>query len=177
VTTTGPPTAEGELARDALLATGRTVHIRTAASGDVAGLRDFYDRLSPTSAHSRFFGIGPHVPDRLLEATTVFDVHRHVALLAESDGRIVGVGEYHACPGGHDAEVAFAVTDAHQHEGIATLLLGDLAAIARAAGIQRFLADTLSGNWAMQSVFRDVGLPCRTHREAGTVTVELSLVG
>ena len=46
-------------------------------------------------------------------------VRAHVTLVAEAGDHLLGIGEYHAVPGGEEAEVAFAVADLHQHEGIA----------------------------------------------------------
>ena len=113
--------------------------------GDVERLRSFYQQLDDTSTYSRFFGLRSVIPDDELQRATVQDVHQQVTLVAESDGPIIGVGEYHARPGRVEAEVAFAVADAHHHEGVATVLLEDLALIARAAGFRRLVADTLPG--------------------------------
>jgi GNAT superfamily N-acetyltransferase len=148
--------------RDVLLATGRSIRIRPTRPTDVEGLRSFYDELGPDSMYLRFFGQRSSIPDNELQRATVNDVDRHVALVAEFEGAIVGVGEYHAQPSRADAEVAFAVADAHHHEGIATVLLEDLAMIAKAAGIRRLVADTLPNNTAMQTVFRTVGLAHRS---------------
>ena len=123
----------------------------------------------------RFFGIRRLIPDDELERATVQDVHQHVTVVAESDGVIIGVGEYHARAGGVEAEVAFAVADAHHHEGVATVLLEDLALIARAAGFQRLVAETLPGNAPMLGVFRTVGLVHRNWFEDGVVHVQLDL--
>ena len=120
--------------------------------------------------YCRFFGLRPFIPDDELQRATVQDVRRHVTLVAESDGAIIGVGEYHAVPGGDEAEVAFAVADAHHHEGVATVLLEDLALIARAAGFRRLVAETLPGNTAMLGVFRTVGLVHRTGSRTGSCT-------
>ena len=98
-----------------------------------------------------------------------------MTLVAEAAGVLVGVGEYHASPGAEDAEVAFAVADAHHHEGIATVLLEDLALIAQAAGFRRLVAETLPANAAMLGVFRTVGLVNRVWFEDGVVQVELDL--
>ncbi len=161
--------------RDVLLATGRAVHVRPASPRDVERLRSFYQQLDDTSTYSRFFGLRPFIPDDELQRATVQDVHQQVTLIAESDGSIIGVGEYHARPGGVEAEVAFAVADAHHHEGVATVLLEDLALVARAAGFRRLAADTLPGNMAMLGVFRTVGLVHRHWFEDGVVCVQLDL--
>ncbi len=98
-----------------------------------------------------------------------------MTLVSESGGEIIGIGEYHVSPGREEAEVAFAVADAHHHEGVATVLLEDLALIGRAAGLCRLVAETLPGNTAMKSVFRSVGLVQRDWFEDGVVYVELDL--
>lgn len=161
--------------RDALLANGRTVRLRPAAPGDVDSLRDFYNGLSDRSAYLRFFGIRPAVLPGQLEHATHQDLHGHVTLVAEDAAGIAGVGEYCATSSPEEVEVAFAVADRHQHEGIATLMLEDLALIAHAAGYRRLVAETLSGNEAMRAVFTTVGLAHRSWNEHGTVHVELDL--
>ena len=115
------------------------------------------------------------IPDDELQRSTIHDVQRQVTLVAESDGAILGVGEYHAGRRGEEVEVAFAVADAHHHEGVATILLEDLALIAQAAGFRRLVAETLPTNMAMQGVFRTVGLVYRSWFEDGTMRVELDL--
>jgi acyl-CoA synthetase (NDP forming)/GNAT superfamily N-acetyltransferase len=160
--------------RDVLLATGRAIRVRSTRPNDVDGLRSFYDQLDVESRYLRFFGQRT-IPDDELQRATINDVDRHVALVAEADGAIVGIGEYHAVPSRADAEVAFAVADAHHHEGIGTVLLEDLAMIAKAAGFRRLVADTLPDNAAMKAVFRTVGLAHRSWLEQGIVRVQLDL--
>jgi acyl-CoA synthetase (NDP forming)/RimJ/RimL family protein N-acetyltransferase len=162
-------------ARDVLLVTGRAVHIRPANRDDVPALRDFYVGLGDTSTYYRFFGFRPFIPDDELRRATDQDVHRQVTLLADADGATIGVGEYHGLSNGEEAEVAFAVADAHHGEGVATVLLEDLALIARAAGYRRLVADVLPGNAAMANVFRAVGLIHRSWFDGGTVHVQLDL--
>jgi acyl-CoA synthetase (NDP forming)/GNAT superfamily N-acetyltransferase len=176
---TGGITAEptrsilARFARDVVLLTGRVVQIRPAEPADLEGLRAFYSSLSHTSNYYRFFGARLWIPDDELRRATVHDVHRAVTLLAKSRGDIIGVGEYHVS--GDDGEVAFAVADAHHGEGVATLLLEDLATIGRAAGLRRLVAETLPDNDPMKRVFRSIGLVHRTWFEDGVVRVELDL--
>ena len=173
------PTTASVLApfeRDVLGSTGRAIRVRPAMPHDLDGLRAFYDGLGETSTYFRFFSFRPFVPDHELQRATVHDIHDRVTLVAEAAGTIVGTGEYCRVPGHRDdAEVAFAVADAHHHEGIATVLLEDLAVIARAAGFRRLVAETLPGNQAMQGVFGAAGLVHRSWFEDGVVRVQLDL--
>jgi GNAT superfamily N-acetyltransferase len=58
-----------------------------------------------------------------------------------------------------DAEVALLVVDTAQRHGIGTLLLEHRAAMARHAGIRRFVAETLTANALMLEVFTNAGFP------------------
>jgi GNAT superfamily N-acetyltransferase len=72
--------------------------------------------------------------------------------------------------------VAFAVVDEHQGRGIGKILLRHLAAIARGAGVEEFVADVLSQNAAMLKVFAGSGLKVSVTREGSTTHVVLKLV-
>ena len=63
----------------------------------------------------------------------------HVALLAEHDGLVVGVASYEVLSADR-AEMAILVDDAWQGDGIGSLLIEDLTAVARRDGIQEPLA-------------------------------------
>ena len=161
--------------RDVLLVTGRAVRIRPARRSDTAGLGAFYKHLSVTSTRNRFFAMRRFIPAEELAAATVQDVLKHVTLVAEAGDDLIAVGEYHAVSGGEEAEVSFAVTDLHQHEGIGTVLLEDLAMIARSAGFHRLVASTLPENAPMRRVFGTVGLVTREWFAEGVVHVQLDL--
>jgi GNAT superfamily N-acetyltransferase len=88
---------------------------------------------------------------------------------------MVGVGRYERIPGTAEAEVAFVVTDDHQHLGIGTLLLDHLADAARSHGVETFVAQTLSDNRDMLGVFLASGFPVATSASAGTVTLRFPI--
>ena len=74
------------------------------------------------------------------------------------------------------AEVAFAVAEDVQGQGLSSKLLAVLAELARADGVQRFDAEVLSRNAAMLSVFEHSGLPMQVGAEQdGVISVSLSL--
>ncbi len=111
----------------------------------------------------------------MLRFFTNVDHDRREALVAMMDDRIIAVGRYDVVPSdegvGPEAEVAFVVVDAFQGRGIARDLLGRLAESARARGITGFVAETLTENMAMQSVFRNSPYNARFHRIAGDPSV------
>ena len=73
------------------------------------------------------------------------------------------------------AEVAFAVVDQHQGQGIGAALMRHVAAIARTAGLDKLIADVLPDNLPMLKVFENSGLRVRTKREPGVVQVVIEL--
>ena len=73
------------------------------------------------------------------------------------------------------AEIAFAIDDPHQKLGIATHLISHLIEIARAAGLEAFVAEVLPENVPMLKVFERCGLAMTTRRERGIVHVTLAL--
>ena len=73
------------------------------------------------------------------------------------------------------AEVAFAVVDQYQGQGIGSALMRHVAAVARAARLDELIADVLPDNLPMLKVFENSGLPVRTKREPGVVQVVIEL--
>jgi GNAT superfamily N-acetyltransferase len=143
---------------DELLITGQSIHIAPAQLGDLDRVRGFYQQLSDMSTYYRFFGIRRSIPEHELREAVDPDVDRHVTLLATIDGELVGIGEFIVAESGDEAEVAFAVSDNHQGEGVATLLLENLVTIARRRNLGVLTAVVLPENAQMLLVFRTVGL-------------------
>ena len=96
------------------------------------------------------------------------DFINHVALVVvtEENGRpeIIGGGRYVVLQPGK-AEVAFAVVDEYQGQGIGAALMSHLAAIAREAGLKELVADVLPDNIPMLKVFEKSGSRVSTKRE------------
>jgi GNAT superfamily N-acetyltransferase len=157
---------------------GRTVAVRALRPEDRAGLLAAVGRTSDQSLYRRFFGFKRGFTDQEVDFYVNVDFVGHVALVAlliEDDRPvIVGGGRYIVVQPGQ-AEVAFAVDDAHQGQGVGTALMRHLGAIARNAGLGELIADVLPENTAMLKIFRASGLGIRTVREPDTTHVVLQL--
>ena len=96
--------------------------------------------------------------------------------MVEEDGKsvIAGGGRYVVIKPGQ-AEVAFAVVDQFQGQGIGAALLRHLSSLARKAGLREFVAEVLPDNAAMLKVFEKSGLEVATRRESQTIHVVLQL--
>src|SRR5207247_2361616 len=153
---------------------GRWVEIRALRSDDRAGLRAAIARISDQSLYRRFFGVRRHFTEQEIEFFTNIDFVNHVALVAvaEEGGRpvVIGGGRYIVVSPG-TAEVAFALVDQYQGQGVGAALMRHLATIARDAGLKELIADVLLDNIAMLKVFEKSGFRVDTKREAQVVHV------
>jgi acetyl coenzyme A synthetase (ADP forming)-like protein len=160
---------------DALLADGTVVSVRPIESDDRERLLRFHDALSAESKRLRFFAPHPYLFDDEVTRFTTVDHHAREALVAVFDDEFIGVARYDRSPDGGDAEIAFVVSDAWQHKGVATLLLDQLATRAREEGIDRFVADTLPENRRMIDVFLASGLEPVRRFEDGVIRLTMPL--
>ena len=151
-----PPIQSG----NAVLVDGSTIGIKSMHADDRDRLIAFFDSLSMESRRRRFFSALPRLEGPLLDRLLDIDQTATIALVAERDGEIVGVGRANRIPDLHNgavAEVAFVVSDRLQGLGIGTLLLEGLASRARVVGIASFVAATQADNGSMLRVFRNAG--------------------
>jgi RimJ/RimL family protein N-acetyltransferase len=150
------------------LRNGRAIEIRALRPEDRAGLLAAVGRTSDQSLYRRFFAFKRGFTDQEVDFYLNVDFVGHVALVAllEDNGRpvIVGGCRYIVGPPGQ-AEVAFAVDDAHQGQGVGTALMRHLVAIARGAGLKELIADVLPENTAMLKIFRASGLRINIERD------------
>jgi acetate---CoA ligase (ADP-forming) len=160
---------------DVVLRDGSTVHVRPVRAEDAAAVHAFYEALSSESIALRFFSGFPNL-DMAVRWATEVDYDRRYGLVATSgdDGRVVAHAGWERHPDQPDrAEVAFAIADAMQGNGLGTILLGQLAEAAAGAGVTVLNAEVLPQNHKMVRVFRDSGFPVTTQAVPGLVLVEL----
>lgn len=169
---------ENEFVRETLL-DGTSIFIRTAHPGDEGVLQHVIKHLSPDSRYFRYLTPKAEPAAEEMRDFTKVSLPRHVALLAytieNERENYLGIGEFFDEHCGASAELAFAVEEAHQGRGIATLLLHHLTQIARQAGIRYFLALVHPENTKMLNVLRNCGLPAKFHNEHALVEVLLDI--
>src|SRR5687767_11783466 len=137
-----------DFSRDLRLRDGKILKLRALRHSDKGGLIGLFKRCSPESIRYRFLSSIKSLPKEMLERLLTVDGAKQVALVVvqgeDADERIVAVGRYNAEKDRPVvAEVAFLVEDAFQKRGLGTLLLDNLAEIARQHGITHFSADVL----------------------------------
>ncbi len=158
---------------DVVLRDGSTVHLRPVRSADEAALHELFEGLSPGARMFRFFS-GASDLEAAAERMADVDYAERYGLVATrgDDGHPVGHGAYVSSSPGR-AEVAFAISDELQGQGLGTILLAHLAEVAQANGIEAFFAEVMPENHRMIDVFRESGFPIATSSEPGAIHVEL----
>ena len=135
-------------------------HVRPIRPADRDRLAAFFDGLSMESRLRRFLAPKKTLSGVELKYLTEVDGRTHDALVAidPADDSIVAVARYAAWPGQqHVAEIAFAVADDRQGQGLGTDLARRVVARARARGFTRLDASTLSDNLASRALLRRLG--------------------
>lgn len=142
---------------------GTPARIRAIIPADAPGIARGFERLSPESRRQRFLTAINRLTSRQLDYLSHPDLTDHLALGMEvlpADGapsfgigvaRCVRLSDH-----GDLAEVAVVVADEWQRRGVATLLLEQLAAWARARGIRLWLGVMLGTNEAAQRLMRKI---------------------
>jgi RimJ/RimL family protein N-acetyltransferase len=134
--------------------------------------------MSAQSLHRRFFATRRHFSEEEQSFFLNVDFKNHVALIAlvkEADQPVIVGGARYIVSQSTRAEVAFAVVDKYQGQGIGATLMHHLAVIARTAGLHELTAQVLPENLAMLKVFEKCGLKRSTKHEFGTVQLVLQL--
>jgi ribosomal protein S18 acetylase RimI-like enzyme len=129
------------------------ITIRALRDGDTGSVAALFERLGPRSRERRFAGAKPRLSERELHALARVDGDHHV-LVAYLDGDAQPAGVGHLVREGRTAELGIAVADVYQRRGIGSLLAGELAAVARAAGITTLRATVSGDNTPAVSLLR-----------------------
>ena len=114
-----------------------------------------FHRLSPESVYRRFFS-PTSKPDLLVASVLRVDHHDREAVAAVEGGEVIGVAQYARLAGADEADLAIAVADGWQRQGIGTRLVAALAERARAEGIAAFAVDVQGDNFGALKLLRRV---------------------
>ena len=146
--------------------------VRPIRPEDQAGLARFFTGLSLESRVFRFFAAVANFDSSAKRMVDVDYSSRYgILALGGSPLGIVGHAMYVAIDPGK-AELALAIADEYQGRGLGTILLGQLAEAASAAGIQVLEAVVRPENHRMLDVLRDSGFPVKSRSEPGEVHAE-----
>jgi len=156
------------------LRNGRAVRLRAIRPEDRDEVQQAFARLSSESRYMRFMSFLKELPPRMLDGVVHPQREHGFALVAEIDAPdgidIVGGARYieeerKSC------EFAVTVADDWQRVGLASRLLRELIAAARARGLERMEGFVLAGNSPMLGLARRLGFTPRADPRDPTVVV------
>jgi RimJ/RimL family protein N-acetyltransferase len=157
---------------------GRSVTIRALKPEDRSAMLSAVGRVSAQSLYRRFFGPKRGFTEKETDFFVNVDLVKHVALVATIDeggkDTIIGAGRYIVAEPGK-AELAFAIIDEYQGQGIGTALLRHLILIARESELQQLVAEVLPENAPMLTLFQKCGFILKKGGGAGVVHTVLEL--
>ena len=160
------------------LRNGRQLTIRALRTEDRNAFVAAANRVSVHSLKNRFFAVKREFSENEISFFVNVDFVNHVALVATlsegSQSMIVGGARYVVVSPGK-AEVAFAILDQYQRQGIGTVLMRHLGTIAHQAGLRELIAEVLPENTAMLKVLGSSGFPFSTNADPGVVHATLRL--
>jgi RimJ/RimL family protein N-acetyltransferase len=154
------------------------IEIRPIRPDDRDALADGLRRMSAESRYRRFFSPLDTLSEKQLTYLTEVDHHDHEALVAveAETGQGIGVARFVRSKGDPEvAEVAVAVADDWQGQGIGSELLHRLTERARDEGIRRFSGSILEENRPIRELMSELGAVRVTDRAAGAIEVEVDL--
>jgi adenylate kinase len=165
---------------------GRAVKIRHVEPEDAGLLVDLFNRLSPTSRQMRFFVSKPSLPEGVIlpgvERLARTDQREQTALLAttleDEEERPVGLAQLVFYPEDPEiGEVALAIRDDYQGEGLGRAMFDLLLQVALVRGLKRIIAVTLAENRTMIQLARNAGFDVTHETSDGETTLTLTLSG
>lgn len=137
---------------------GHRVRVRPIQRGDENLLYDAFRRMSERSVYLRFLSPLKQLPQETAHHLADVDHRNRYALLAVEGApgreRLLGVARYDRIAGTDTAEMAVAVPDDVQRQGIGAQLLSRIAEEARSQGIKRFMVLVLAENRSMLHLLR-----------------------
>lgn len=175
------PGKQGEYPADletyATTKTGMQIFIRPVKISDETLLHDFFYSLSDRSIERRFISARKDMPHERLQDFVIIDYTKQVVLVVLmgdiTNPFIAAVGQYGIDEATHTAEVAFAVRDDEQNNGIGFELLKYLTYLAKRQGLLGFTADVLVENKPMLHVFEKGGFDLRKKMDSGVYELTL----
>ena len=163
---------------DAAAAATASLEIRPISAEDKQPMLEAFEHLSGESRYRRFLAPHGRLSGSELRYYTEVDHCDHEALVAidPATGDGVGVARYvRSAEDPTSAELAVAVVDEWQCQGVGSRLVAALADRAREEGITSFSALVLADNELMLKILSDLGRVQVMHSEAGTVELVVDL--
>ena len=157
--------------------TGLEVLLRPVKISDEPMLKDFFYSLSDESMYQRFISVRRDIPHEILQNFVVIDYSKRMMILAvlgeSGKETIAGIGQYSLNRDMHTADIALAVRDQYQNQGLGLELITYLTYLAKNKGLLGFTAEVLVGNEPVFRLFDRMGFDVHKSNESGVYELRL----
>jgi acetyltransferase len=157
---------------------GTTVTIRPIRPEDEPMMVQFHATLSERSVYLRYFhlmNLSQRTQHERLTRICFIDYDREMALVAEQDGKILGVGRLTKIHGANQGEVAVIISDQHQGRGLGKELLARLLIVGADEKLSKLTADILPDNRDVMRICEKLGFQLKHSLEDEVVKAEFAL--
>ena len=153
------------------------IEVRPLTHSDRAAVAFALRHLGERSLYQRYLvGSGPPIRREVARLLSVDHWHHEVLIAFHVHPRIpIGVAEYVRTDNFEVAEVAVAIADDWQHQGIGRALTRELRIRALSAGVRHFAATALSDNHGALGLFRGLGDTELSYAGGGTAELTVPL--
>jgi len=156
---------------------GLEILLRPVKISDEPLMKDFFHRFSDESLYYRFFSTRQDLPQEFVKKFVVIDYTQQMVVLAilqtEEKEEVIAVGQYWIQEGTHTGNVAFAVRDDYQKQGVGSVLLSYLTYMGRKQGLYGFTAEVLMDNRAALRLFASMGFDIEKTWSAGVYNLKM----
>jgi len=139
-----------EYIEDITLRDGETVHVRPIRPEDEPKVKELFESLSEQTMHYRFFHSIKDITHEMLVRYCHNDYDREIALVAEHEGKLVGMSRLMFDPGESSAEFSVVVTDSWQNKGLGSKLVKKIIDVAKTKQLEKVYATVIRENFAMK---------------------------
>ncbi|MDQ1686609.1 MAG: hypothetical protein QOC82_3346 [Frankiaceae bacterium] len=157
------------------LADGRCVTVRPLCADDAGALIDAVEHEDPWDLRRRFMGTPPPARTLARQLARADGFHDLVLGAFDPDGRLVGVAQFDRLDDAATAELAVEVSHDWQRRRLGTILLSELAELARARGVHEFTASYYGDNVPIRRLLRKVGHASSSGLDHGTGYARINL--
>jgi len=154
------------------------VNIRPIRPEDEPAMVRFHQTLSERTVYLRYFhllNLEQRVQHDRLTRICFIDYDREMALVAENNGEILGVGRLMKVHGSNEAEVAVLISDNCQGRGLGKELLARLLIVGRDEKLTKLTADILPDNREVMRICEKLGFTLKHSLDDEVVRAEFTL--
>ena len=136
---------------------GRDVLMRPIRPYDEPLVKELYDGFSEETQHYRFFHAIKDITHEQLVRYCHIDYDREISLVAELDGKLIGMSRLMLDPGDSTAEFSVVVTDEYQKKGVGEHMVRHILDVAKSKKLEKVYATVLKTNNPMKKLAKKLG--------------------